>query len=183
MGKEAEFEAFALAVTPRLLRTARLLCGDHHHAEDLVQEALAKVYVRWMRPWAVPIDHPTAYALTALTRTFVSSRRKASNTERSTEPEALATVRDGADEIAATDLRITLDRALATLSDTDRAVLVLRYLEQLDVAETAAVLGIRPGAVRSRTHRALPRLAEALGVDPAQLAHPRNDTPLEGERR
>ena len=59
---EQEFEEFALARTPQLSRSAWLLCGDRHQAEDLVQETLAKVYVRWRRPLGSRIDNPAAYA-------------------------------------------------------------------------------------------------------------------------
>ncbi|HEX5919586.1 MAG TPA: sigma factor, partial [Nocardioides sp.] len=66
---QEEFEEFALARTPQLYRAAWLLCGDAHRAEDLVQETLAKVYVRWHRRLGGPIEYPVAYAHTTLTRT------------------------------------------------------------------------------------------------------------------
>jgi RNA polymerase sigma-70 factor (sigma-E family) len=163
------FEEFATARAPQLYRAAWLLCGDRHQAEDLVQEALAKVYVRWRRPLGPRIENPAAYAQTALTRTFLSSRRRRSSTERPYADLPDAVVADPAD---ATDARLALYDALAALSPADRAVLVLRYLDDLSVDEVAARMGVSSGAVRNRSLRALGRLrgvaalAPALGKDP-----------------
>lgn len=153
-----EFEEFAVARTPQLYRAAWLLCGDSHRAEDLVQETLAKVYVRWHRRLGGPIEHPVAYAHTTLTRTWISAQRRRSNHETPTEhlPES---VEPGGD--AAT--RLALRAALDELAPLDRAVLVLRYLDDVSVADTAKALGVSPGAVRNRTLRALERLRAVLG--------------------
>jgi RNA polymerase sigma-70 factor (sigma-E family) len=153
-----EFEEFAVARTPQLYRAAWLMCGDAHRAEDLVQETLAKVYVRWHRRLGAPIEHPVAYAHTTLARTYISAQRRRSNHETPIEhlPEQAG---PGGD--AATGL--TLRAALDELAPMDRAVLVLRYLEDVSVAETADALGVSPGAVRNRTLRALDRLRAVLG--------------------
>ncbi len=153
-----EFEEFAIARTPQLYRAAWLLCGDPHRAEDLVQDTLAKVYVRWHRRLGAPIEHPVAYAHTTLTRTYISAQRRRSNHETPTDhlPE---TVEPGGD--AAT--RLALRAALDELAPMDRAVLVLRFLDDVSVAETADALGVSPGAVRNRTIRALDRLRAVLG--------------------
>jgi len=156
------FEEFALARTPHLYRAAWLLCGDRHQAEDLVQETLAKVYVRMGRRFAGRVENPAAYAQTALVRTFLSHRRRRSSHER---PYA-----DPPDRPDATGLRLALLDALAGLAPADRAVLVLRYLEDLSVEEVAARLEVSPGAVRNRSMRALARLRPLL--DPS-LANPR----------
>lgn len=158
-----DFEAFAVARTPALYRSAWLLCGDPHQAEDLVQETLAKVYARWHRPLGGRIETPAAYAHTTLVRTFLSYRRKRSSRELPTadptEPvESAGGVR--ADEHDRTEMRLVLLAALARLSAADRAVVVLRHLEDLSVAETAARLGCSPGAVRTRSMRALTRLRD-----------------------
>jgi len=152
---EQEFEEFALARTPQLYRSAWLLCGDRHQAEDLVQETLAKVYVRWRRPLGNRIDNPAAYAQTTLTRTFLSTKRRRSSTELpySDLPDSTVT-----DATALSDLRFALRDALAELSPADRVVLVLRYLEDLSVDEVAGRMGTSPGAVRSRSLRALERI-------------------------
>ncbi|MFC6154767.1 SigE family RNA polymerase sigma factor [Nocardioides yefusunii] len=159
MVDEAAFREFAQARTPPLHRAAFLLCGNHHEAEDLVQETLAKVYVAWGRRG---VDNPAAYARTVLTRTFISSRRKASSTERPTEwlPET-ATV--GSDTAALMDLMDEL-RALAPV---DRAVVVMRYLDDASVRDTAQALKLSEQAVRTRSSRALARLRTVLsaGVD------------------
>jgi RNA polymerase sigma-70 factor (sigma-E family) len=152
---EQEFEEFALARTPQLFRSAWLLCGDRHQAEDLVQETLAKVYARWRRPLSSRIDNPAAYAQTALTRTFLSAKRRRSSTEL---PYAVLPDSPVADETALSDVRFALRDALGELSPADRAVLVLRYLDDLSVEEVADRMGTSPGAVRSRSLRALERI-------------------------
>ena len=168
-----EFEEFAVARTPALLRSARLLCGDAHLAEDLVQDTLAKVYVRWHATFRSPIENPVAYAHTALTRTFLSSRRRRSSTERpyADLPDRPVTpVVDGPDDMAgAVETRMALDEALAGLGPDDRAVLVLRYLEDLSVVETARRMGVSSGAVRNRSMRALERIRPLL--DTSLIVH------------
>lgn len=155
---QEEFEEFALARTPQLYRAAWLLCGDAHRAEDLVQETLAKVYVRWHRRLGGPIEYPVAYAHTTLTRTYISAQRRRSNHETPVEdmPERAEQGGDAATTLALRD-------ALAQLAPLDRTVLVMRYLEDVSVAETADALGVSPGAVRNRTLRALDRLRAVLG--------------------
>jgi RNA polymerase sigma-70 factor (sigma-E family) len=153
------FEEFAHARTPHLLRAAWLLCGDPHQAEDLVQETLAKVYVRWHRRVAARIDNPAAYAQTTLVRTFLSARRRRWSGEL-----PYAEPPDGVhpDRAAETDLQVLVAEALAGLAPADRVVLVLRYLEDRSVSETADALGVSEGAVRNRSMRALDRLRPLL---------------------
>lgn len=162
-----DFEEFALARTPHLYRAAWLLCGDRHQAEDLVQETLAKVYVRWHRRLGGPIDNPAAYAHTALVRTFLSGRRRRSSTE-TPYADVPDTVRP--DSAPDSELRMLVAEALAGLAPPDRAVLVLRFLDDRSVAETAALLGASEGAVRNRSMRALERLRPLL--DPAVRTTP-----------
>lgn len=152
MTTEREFEEFALGRTSALYRTAWLLCGDRHGAEDLVQETLAKVFVKWSR-----IDNPAAYAQTTLVRTFLSHRRRRSSQEL---PYADLPDVAGADPTEASDLRMGLSDLLAGLAPLDRAVLVLRYSDDLPVDEVATRLGLSPGAVRNRSMRALERARE-----------------------
>jgi RNA polymerase sigma-70 factor (sigma-E family) len=153
MSRDQEFEEFAVARTPQLHRSAYLLCGDRHAAEDLVQETLAKVYVKWGRR----IDNPAAYAQTALVRTFLSHRRRRSSHEL---PYADLPESATADPAEAADLRLGLQEVLDGLAPLDRAVLVLRFSEDLGVAEVADRLGLSPGAVKNRTMRALARARE-----------------------
>jgi RNA polymerase sigma-70 factor (sigma-E family) len=148
--RESEFEEFARARAPQLLRSAWLLCGDRHLAEDLVQETLAKVYVRFAR-----LDNPAAYAQTTLVRTFLSLRRRRSSSEQ-----PYADLPDRAVEGDGPELRLLVGEALSALTPTDRAVVVLRYLEDLSAEEVAARLGLSAGAVRNRSMRALARMRE-----------------------
>ncbi|QNN53656.1 SigE family RNA polymerase sigma factor [Nocardioides mesophilus] len=148
-----DFEAFALARSGDLYRQAWALCGDPHRAEDLVQETLAKVFVKWRR-----IDTPYAYSQRTLLRTYLSRRRLRSSSELPSAemPETAGTT----DPMVDSDLRLILQEALAELSRLDRAVLVLRYLEDLSVADTAERLGLSPGAVKNRSLRALTQVRE-----------------------
>ncbi len=169
---EQEFEEFARARTPQLYRSAWLLCGDRHQAEDLVQETLAKVYVRWRRAFGARIDNPAAYAQTTLTRTFLSARRKRSSTERPSEHLPEQEVPDATDR---SEVQLALLEALGGLASADRTVLVLRYLEDLSVAEVAQQMGTSAGAVRNRSLRALerikPLLDTSLSVIPERHDH------------
>ncbi len=131
----------------QLLRSAYLLTGDLHHAEDLVQEALTKVALRWSR---LADGNPTAYALRIIARDNISwwRRRRDVPTDRfrdagvTSEPEIALVVRS----------------ALARLTPHQRAVLVLRHLEDLTERETADVLGVSVGTVKSQNAAALARL-------------------------
>ena len=153
------FADFAHARTPHLFRLAWLLCGHHAEAEDLVQETLTKVYVRVSKRFSAPLDHPAAYAQTVLTHTFISARRRRSSTEVPYDdlPE------DGVEDHARTsDIKLALNDALAGLKPLDRAVVVLRFLDDLSVDQVAQMLDLSPGAVRSRSTRALSRLREGV---------------------
>ena len=166
MTRDEHFEEFALARLPHLHRSAWLLCGDSHRAEDLVQETLARVYVRWHRRLAPPIENPAAFAQTCLTRLYLDTQRRRSTHERPTEVLPERRTADGDP-----DVRIALAEALAALQPLDRAVLVLRYLDDRPVADVAQVLGCSPGAVRTRTLRALDRLRGVFGPALADLLH------------
>ncbi|MFH9353355.1 sigma factor [Kitasatospora sp. NPDC017646] len=133
-----EFPDFVASRARYLLRTAFLLAGgDAHLAEDLVQEALGRIYLKWRK--VSRLDNPSGYAQTVLVNTYLSYRRKRSASERVTDefPEVGVHDPDPA-------LRLTLLRALAELPAPDRAVLVLRFWEDRSVEETAAALRSRP---------------------------------------
>ncbi|KMS89942.1 RNA polymerase sigma24 factor [Streptomyces regensis] len=157
----ADYLEFAAVRSGPLFRTACLLTGDWHLAEDLVQETLAKMYRSWRR--ISRAESPVAYADTVLVRSFLSQRRR-SSTERPSDrlPDAAAPARDA-------ELRMALLDGLARMSAKDRAVLVLRYWEDRSVEETAQVLQLSPGAVRARSMRALERLRALLGDQLADL--------------
>ncbi|MEV0172951.1 SigE family RNA polymerase sigma factor [Streptomyces sp. NPDC050803] len=154
--RQAEIEQFMQAVSPRLFRTALLVCGDWHLAEDLVQTALGKIFVSWRKVRSA--DNPQAYARTVLMRTYLSYVRLHRTYERPVEhlPDRSVEAKDSA-------LRVALSQALAQLAPQDRAVVVLRYWEDRSVSQTAADLGLSAGSVRIRSMRALAKLREALG--------------------
>ena len=147
------FSAWAVHSQKRLLRTAVLLTGHQQRAEDLVQEALVKVALRWGR---LREGYPEAYARQILVRDNISWWRK-HRRELLVEPPEGPPV----DTSAATDRRLMLDRALAALTPRQRAVVVLRYYDDLTEQATADALGVAVGTVKSQTHLALRRLAEA----------------------
>ncbi|WP_441249485.1 SigE family RNA polymerase sigma factor [Kitasatospora sp. McL0602] len=152
-----DFLEFAAARGGQLFKTAYLLTGgDAHLAEDLVQEALSRMYVRWRR--LSRLENPAGYAQTVLANTFLSYRRLRRNTERVTYELPEVAVNDGDPA-----LRLTLLQALRDLSPQDRAVLVLRFWEDRSIEETAAALQLSSTAVRSRSHRALGRMRALLG--------------------
>ncbi len=135
-----------------LLRTAYLLTGDTHAAEDLVQGALERVALRWGR--IVAAGPPEAYVRQVLYRQHVSSWRRHRNREQL----GPAPERAAAEPALAADLRVTLDDALRRLTAKQRAVLVLRFYDDLSESQTADALGIALGTVKSQTRDALARL-------------------------
>lgn len=149
---EAAFTRWADQRQHALLRTAVLLTGDRQRAEDLVQEALVAVAVRWRR---LAAQDPDAYARQVVVRRNVSWWR------RHRREVTLADVDPGAAALGGIDRRLLLDRALADLTPKQRAVVVLRYYADLTERDTAAALGVSVGTVKSQTHLALRRLREA----------------------
>jgi RNA polymerase sigma-70 factor (sigma-E family) len=152
-----EFDDFVRGSATSLLRTATLLVGDRAHAEDLVQLALVRTAGRWSRARATP----TAYArrvLVNLAKDGWRSRSRRPSTVPSHALPELAT-HAGEDNFL---LRDELLGALAELPSGQRAVLVLRFLEDLPVAEVARIVGCTEGTVRSQTHHALARMRSVL---------------------
>ncbi len=136
-----------------LTRFAYALCGDRQLAEDLVQQALTSVHRRWSD--LVP-DHPEAYVRQTVVRAFLTSRRRRASTEVVTDVvPAGQPVPDVGDDIGARD---AVWRVLAQLPPRQRAVLVLRYYEDLDDRSIARLLGCAEGTVRSDASRAFQRL-------------------------
>jgi RNA polymerase sigma-70 factor, ECF subfamily len=164
MGKaeqDAEFTAFVAARGQALLRTAYLLTGDHQAGEDLVQTALAKTYVAWPRVRAK--EAVEAYVRRTMVTTHVSWWRRRWRGETPTESGDLPEP-PGHDPTRDHDERDRLWRHLASLSERQRAVVVLRFYEDLGEAEVAALLGCSRGAVKSHTSRALARLRAELAI-------------------
>ncbi len=155
---EAEFREFVAARSPALLRTAYLLVGgDWALAEDLLQAALTKTYLAWSR--IRDRESVDAYVRATLATTATSWWRRRWNGER---PTGELPERPGSDETTAIDERDALWRLVRTLPPRQRAVLVLRFYEDMSEAETARTLGLSPGTVKSHTSRALAALRADL---------------------
>jgi RNA polymerase sigma-70 factor (ECF subfamily) len=150
---EADFRAFVEANGATLLHAARLLTGDHHRGEDLVQTALTKVYLKWGR-----IDAPLPYARRALVNAHIDQTRRRWWGERPTEIMPEPPDDSAVGDVAASDSRDELRRILTGLAPKERAVVVLRYYCDLSEQDTAATLGMPVGTVKSTCARALARL-------------------------
>ena len=151
------FRDYVAGRSARLLKTAWLLTGDWHLAEDLLQTALAKTSLAWHR--IERYESVDAYVRRALVTTYASWWRRKWRAETPTinVPEFMST-QDVYDEV---DLRESVRRALIELPARQRAVVVLRYFEDLSEADTAAALGCSVGAVKSHASRALSKLRES----------------------
>ncbi|WP_342768724.1 SigE family RNA polymerase sigma factor [Allorhizocola rhizosphaerae] len=149
-----EFESFVRARSHALIRTAYLLAGDQHRAEDLVQDALIRTHRAWKR---LRYSNPEAYTRKVMYHLQISWWRRTRRAEISTgevpEPTTVPGPRD--EEHVA---QLALRAALATLPPRQRAVVVLRYFEDLTEAATAEVLGVSVGTVKSQTSKALAKL-------------------------
>jgi RNA polymerase sigma-70 factor (sigma-E family) len=156
-----DFDQFVRDASPGLLRTAYLLTGDRGHAEDIVQTALLQVARKWRRIRGEPIPYARR-AVVNLAKNHWRDRFRRPH-ESSTAVEAVYAPPE-ADVL----LQQVLLPAVLDLPVRQRAVLVLRYFEDLSVEQTAAALGCSTGTVKSQTHHALSKLREAL-ADPADL--------------
>lgn len=168
--RDREFAQFVQERSPRLLLLARHLCGDRDLAEDLTQTVLEKVYLKWAR--VSKADDPYLYVRRMLVNANNDRLRKQPWREQPTEftPDRadLGMLNDQSRRVIEADLvanRITLHRALGELTPRERAVVVLRYLEDLSEADTAAELGIKVGTVKSACARALGKLREMSRSD------------------
>jgi DNA-directed RNA polymerase specialized sigma24 family protein len=140
---DEDFASYAQARQQHLYRTAYLLCGDRDRAQDLVQSTLVALLRSWSR--ARRADNPDAYARQALTRVFLSERRKLRR-----EAELYAKAHG--------------DRSDRAEGGSDlRAMIILRYWEDLSIEETAAILGCSTGNVKSQCSRSLVKLRSQLG--------------------
>jgi RNA polymerase sigma-70 factor (sigma-E family) len=153
---EGEFAEFAEAASLQLRRTAFLLCGNWHTAEDLAQTTLAKMFVSWRKIKRRGAVH--AYAKRTLVNAYLDDKRLKRSGEILTDRFAECAV-----EPQALETRLVMLAALATLPPRARAVVVLRYWEDLSVEQVADVLGCSPGNVKSHAARALGKLRAMLG--------------------
>ena len=154
MDREVELREFVSARGAALSRAAYLLTGDHQAAEDLVQDTYVVLVRRWQKAGTVD---PEAYVRRILYSRFVDGwrRRRLLELPWASPPDAA-----GGDEAGAATDRLTLRDALARLTPRQRAVLVLRFYEDLTESQAAAALGISPNTVKSQTRVALQRLRE-----------------------
>jgi RNA polymerase sigma-70 factor (sigma-E family) len=154
---DRDYLAFVHARVTELRRTAYLLCGDPHQADDFVQETLTKLYARWPRIGRV--ENVDAYVHTMLVRVFLDDRRRGwwkvrLLTGSPEPPPADQNPEDGP----------VIRAALAKLPPRQQAVLVLRYLCDKPVREVADLLRCSEGTVKSQTAHGLTRLRALLGV-------------------
>ncbi|HZB50679.1 MAG TPA: SigE family RNA polymerase sigma factor [Mycobacteriales bacterium] len=145
------FAAYYAARYRALRRTAYLLCGDWHEAEDLTQAAFVRLYLAWGR---VRADGAHAYARRVLLNEFLGGRRR-----RRERPVAVVPDRPG-EATGSPDDRVDLSAALRAVPAQQRAVVVLRYWEGLYVEQTATLLRVAPGTVKSQASRGLAALRE-----------------------
>lgn len=159
---DAGFRAWMLVRAAALRRRAYLLCGDWCAADDLVQDALLAMYPRWSR--IVRGGNVDAYANKVLVGKHVDTRRRPWRRERSVDTVPDRIDPSGEDAIAAVDERDgPLMAELASLPPGQRAVLVLRYADDLSIEEIAQVMGIPEGTVKSRLSRGTEALRAHLG--------------------
>ena len=164
MARDDEFAEFVAARYRALVRTGLLMTGDTGHAEDLAQSALIRTYLAWGR-----LRDPAngeAYARRTLVRLALRARQRRWTAEFA----AGGNIGDGAGNAAPAwpgpdDLALDVRRALAALPSGQRAVLVLRYLDDHSEAETAELLNIPLGTVKSRAARGLASLRQAGLLD------------------
>ena len=162
MGKahDGEFSAYVKARGPALRRTAFLVCGEWHRADDITQAALIKLYGAWPRiEQEFGID---AYARRIILRVYLDELRRPWRRERSygDVPETTETLEP------TTALRDELRRALQLMPPQQRAIVVLRYWDGMSTAEVAEALGISEGGVKSQASRGLAALRTLLGDEP-----------------
>jgi RNA polymerase sigma-70 factor (sigma-E family) len=166
-----EFEEFAVAALPALLRFGVVLTGDRHRADDLVQTALVKTMRRWTY---IEREHPTAYVRRVMVTTQLSWWR--SHRRESLLPESFD-MASPSDAEASYDDQDQLARGLAVLPPRQRAVIVLRYYEGLSEAEIAEVLGCARGTVKSQAAKALRTLRRVLDDLPQRTVDLAEATP------
>ena len=164
--RDTEFMEFVRSRSLALRRTAYLLCGDWSSGDDLVQESLAKVYVAW--PRIAASQAVESYTRTTMLRTYLNEKRKWRREVHLREvPEHPTDDKD-------TALTVTLSALLRELPTHQRAVLVLRFYQDLSVPQIAQELGIPEGTVKSQLSRGLATMRVRLGEPESQRANSAN---------
>jgi RNA polymerase sigma-70 factor (sigma-E family) len=161
--RDAEFEAFVRQHRQRLRQAAFLRCNDWTQAEDIVQDALANLYVAW---WRISAEQgPFWYASKTVANAAIDSGRRAWRRRELAVGEGLTNLAGRSPEVDPT-VRLTLHAALRALPPRQQQVIILRFFLQFSVAETADQLDMHPGTVKSHCSRALARLNDLLTADP-----------------
>lgn len=160
--RDVEYVEFFAARGAALCRTAYGLCGDWAAAEELVQAAFVKLYVHWGRVEPAAAE---AYTRRIVVNLFLNGKRRWREVSTDSPPEVAAA---GVPSDVQTDERLDLVAALAKLPARQRAIVVLRFFDDLPVAEVAHQLDIAEGTVRSQTARALGTLRSVLEPVPNQ---------------
>ena len=163
-GDEDSFRRFATGHAGMLRRSAFLFCGDWHLAEDLMQQTLIKIYRSWSRVQRQ--ESLTRYARTVLLRTWLDERRRPFRRSELTGADVPEVPDGSADPAAAAGrmwARDLVHRALLEVAPGQRAVLVLRYFDDLSVAESAAIMRCAEGTVKSQAARGLETLRAVVG--------------------
>lgn len=162
--EQQEYVEYVTVRLSRLRHLAYLLCGDEHRADDLVQQTITKLYVRWRR--IRDVEHLDQYVRTMLIRTFLDERRRPwSRVGLLAEPPEPAPPPEGRIEDA-----LALRAALARVPRRQQAVLVLRYLCDLGVEEVAQILDCSAGTVKSQASRGLATMRRLLDGTELQTA-------------
>jgi RNA polymerase sigma-70 factor (sigma-E family) len=157
--RDSAFAAYFAARSQAMRGTAYLLCGDWHRAEDLVQTAFTKLYLAWNR--VARHDVLDGYTRQTLVRTFLDERRRGWFHRESV---ADAPAEQHWQPAGSTEDRLVLLDALTAVPPRQRAVLVLRYWEDLSVEQTAEILRCSTGTVKSQAARGLQALRQALSA-------------------
>jgi RNA polymerase sigma-70 factor (sigma-E family) len=163
---DSGFDAFAAASMPQLRRLAYAWCRDHHRADDLVQSALERVYAAW--PRIERTDDPFSYTRTTMVRLLITEQRRAWWRREVVSDDVPERIADGSDVAQRLDLVALVHR----LPRRQRLVVLLRFVEDLSVAQTAAAMSCSEGAVKSQTNAAMTALRQWCAED-ACLGAPR----------
>ena len=164
MDREVELREFVAARGAALSKAAYLLTGDHQAAEDLVQETYVVLVRRWQKSGVLD---PEGYVRRILYSRFVDGYRRRRRLWE--QPWASPPDSAGGDESGAATDRVTLQDALSQLTARQRAIVVLRFYEDLSETQAAAVLGISPNTIKSHTRVALERLRDLIPSTVASL--------------
>ncbi|WP_367323563.1 SigE family RNA polymerase sigma factor [Streptomyces sp. HUAS ZL42] len=161
---DGEFQAFVIGRWPRLMRTAFLLTGEQHAAEDLVQSTLERVYVAWRRVGSA--DDPEAYVRRVMVNAHARKHRRRLREFLAPKDDTgiVHEIADTGDRISQADDRNALLKALAQLPARQREAVVLRYWEDLTETQTAEAMGCSVGAVKSNAAKGIAKLRAIPGL-------------------